>query len=139
MSPFYLWFICFRQHLWGNSAGREQARQGIGLGSQFRSKGKGAGRNSKQKEFHGKRKESIRCYCSRDILAVPPQLLGVSPVLLQSLLLVSCLDLLVRALGWLSCSAVYKQLCIAKFSRIYNVTAPCESPELGTDLTDLTA
>lgn len=59
-----------------------------------------------------------------------PRSWRVSPVLLQPLLLVSCLDLLVRAPGQLSCSAVYKQLCIPKFSRIYNVTAPRESPVL---------
>lgn len=39
---------------------------------------------SKQKEFHGKRKESISWrYCSRDILAVHPQFLRVFPVFLQ--------------------------------------------------------
>lgn len=93
---------------------------------------------SKQKEFHGERKESISWrYCSRDILAVHPQFLRVSPVLLQFLLLVSCLGLLVRAPGQLSCSAVSKQLCTPEFSRIYNVTAPCESPVLGTELADL--
>lgn len=81
-----------------------------------------------KQEFQSRRKESISwCCCSRDILAVHPQFLGVSPVPAPGELL----ELLVRAPGWLSCSSVYKQPCIAKVSRIYNVTAPCESPELG--------
>ena len=54
-----------------------------------------------------------------------------------AVLLVSCLHLPVRAPGRLSCFAVYKQLCVQKFTRIYNVMALCESSALGTELADL--
>lgn len=57
--------------------------------------------------------------------------------LLQSVILTSCLCLLVRAPGRLSCFAVYEQLCVQKFTRIYNMMVPCESSVLGTELVDL--
>lgn len=85
-----------------------------------------------KKEFCGRRKESISwLYCSRDILAVHSQLLkgfsSPSPDPAPGELP----GFAGESPGQRSCSAVYKQLCIPKFSRIYNVTAPCESPVLG--------
>lgn len=52
-------------------------------------------------------------------------------------LLVSRLCLLARHPGQLSCFAIYKQLCVQKFPRIYNVMVLCESSALGTELADL--